>query len=267
MCEFESQKYTHNLVVTCLLCKSQNIRSWSLDYYKCEICKVIFRKIMPTREEIDQIYTQYYTPENIIRNITQMKSGEISLNKHAEYIQTIVEPPARILDLGASTGEFVKILRDKGYDVSGCELSPEARRMAKKKFGFDFYSSLDQIEDVYDLVTGIEVVEHLVNPLNILDKVYQVLGPGGIAYLSTPNSDGLNAKLSREKWREAVRPFHLVLFNYSSMKQLVEATGFPIMEHIRFNPLVTESAFTSIFHRGLQILGLYGGLLVICRKK
>ena len=112
----------------------------------------------------------------------------------------------------------------------------------------------------------IEVIEHLKNPYNILERLYPILKPGGTIYISTPNRNGINARLNRNEWREAKKPFHLVLFNNQSLTKMLADTGFTAIRQIRFSPLTSPLLKNIVLHRILQAIGLFGGLRVIARK-
>ena len=50
----------------------------------------------------------------------------------------------------------------------------------------DFNRSIDAPSGNYDLITCFEVLEHVMNPLFMMDRIYGLLKPGGVCYLTTP---------------------------------------------------------------------------------
>lgn len=236
----------------------------------CISCEMVYRKMMPSVEALDRIYGEYYTKESLENKKTRMVSTDTSRMSHVKYIATIVKPGARILDFGAGDGEFAWELQQLGYTVIGVEYSKVAIAAAKSCYGFKFYRSLKELnvaqEDNFDMVIGIEVIEHLPNPNEILDLLSLILQPGGILYLTTPNRSCLKARFKKCRWSEASKLVHLVLFNYKSLKIMLENSGFNKVQYIRFSPLTTTSPMKIILHRALQFFGLYGGLRVIASK-
>ena len=107
-------------------------------------------------------------------------------------------PGGRAVDLGAGSGAFAACLREAGWDVLAADLNMEGYK-ADVPFLLvnlnepDFASRLGQ--GVFDLVTSIEVLEHVESPIGFLRNVGHMLKPGGVAVLTTPNVDCTPARL------------------------------------------------------------------------
>ncbi len=100
----------------------------------------------------------------------------------------------RYLDLGCGNGEITgkvgKTVNAK--EIYGADLDENALERAKDKginvFALDLSKDKIPLDDnSVDLVTALEVVEHLVNPDHTLREVFRMLKPSGYALLSTPN--------------------------------------------------------------------------------
>lgn len=98
-----------------------------------------------------------------------------------------------ILDVGASTGEFLVMARNDGWQVEGIELSQAARDLAKTKHGLSLSSlPLDKFcstsdNDTYAVIHMSHVVEHLPYPKKSLLDIMRILKPGGILVAEVPN--------------------------------------------------------------------------------
>ena len=239
-------------------------------YTRCLSCKIVYRKVMPTKQELEVIYGKYYTDESIKNGRTRMVSSETSRLGHSKYIKKIIQPGSKILDFGAGTGDLAWELQQSGFVVEGVEYSNTALASAKSRYGFNFYSTLEELcmsqHSKFDLIIGVEVIEHLPRPDKVLDLLGLLLRPGGHLYLTTPNRNSLKARIRKCKWSEALKPVHLVLFNYRSLKKLLQDRGFNEVKYVRFSPLSTSSPLKVMLHRGLQLLGLYGGLRILATK-
>jgi SAM-dependent methyltransferase len=70
------------------------------------------------------------------------------------------------------------------------------------------------------------VIEHVHDPVATLRSCYDLLVPGGVLYIDTPNIDALGLKNYGRLWPGLDAPRHLVLFNVSGLKQLLRTTRF-----------------------------------------
>jgi len=95
----------------------------------------------------------------------------------------------KILDFGSGIGLMLRGFRDRGFDTLGIEESKAFRNMLAK----DDISSVSRLTDIaeqtgqFDLVIVKDVVEHLENPLEILDHLITFIRPGGFLYIRVPN--------------------------------------------------------------------------------
>jgi len=117
----------------------------------------------------------------------------------------------RLLDIGSGLGYFLKIAKEDGWLVEGIEPSSAAVRYCYDTFairvheGFleDFYG----LSGVYDVVTLWDVLEHVYDHIQFLERSIDLLAPGGILVLAIPNASGWPARLFRGRWRY-VMPTH-----------------------------------------------------------
>ena len=262
-----------NKTSTCSFCKG-SLRAWyghESGFIECFACGLVYRYPMPTDSQLDQIYVDFYSNENIQTRKTKMLSSDESIDQHAAYIsKNISKPGWRVLDFGAGTGELAWRLQQEGLIAIGVEQSKNARCVAEERYGIQLVPSVDEltkdINEPFDLIVAIEVLEHISEPWRVLEVFNSLLKPGGTLYLSTPNRNGLTARVRKQQWREAVKPFHLVLFNFHSIKRLLAHSGYETVHCLRFSPLTTSSPVKKIVHRLLQLFNLYGGLRVVARK-
>jgi SAM-dependent methyltransferase len=84
----------------------------------------------------------------------------------------------------------------------------------------------------FDVVTMDQVIEHVSDPLKVLDGVHQVLKPGGLLVLSTPNADGWGAQLFGRRWIHWHAPYHQQFFGPGSLARAAAAVGFRLERRV-----------------------------------
>lgn len=147
-----------------------------------------------------------------------------------------------ILDIGCGFGESLGYHQARGCDVCGVEADENIRRVADK-FGYRVHVGLFDAaiyeEASFDFVTMSQVIEHVVDPVEVLQGIHKVLKPGGELILSTPNASGWGARLFGKKWINWHAPYHLHFFSNRSLRQAAEKAGL-IVERKR---TITPSAW------------------------
>jgi SAM-dependent methyltransferase len=125
----------------------------------------------------------------------------------------------------------------------------------------------------FSVVSFLDVIEHVPDPLRELRETFRVLQPGGWLILTTPNVKGLPQRVVKiERWFTG-RPFcpiddvpwHLWGFTRSSLARCIEKAGFFVMEimWLEPSPLSTnEGAGSSSWKRiGLRLVAKLSKLL------
>ena len=116
-----------------------------------------------------------------------------------------------------------------GYIVRGVELSQGAAEYARREFSLDVqaepFEEAEIPENHFDAVTLWQVLEHVSNPLCILEKVHRVLKPRGVVAVTTPNFGSVLAKILRKRWWN-IRKLHINQFTAETLKSMLENAGF-----------------------------------------
>jgi 2-polyprenyl-3-methyl-5-hydroxy-6-metoxy-1,4-benzoquinol methylase len=159
----------------------------------------------------------------------------------------------RLLDVGCGAAHLVRVAMDRGWTALGIDLSPSAIELARR-WGInvevaDFMSQ--EVSPDYDVITMIEVVEHLSQPAHFLKRAEEVLKPGGLLYLTTPNFESLSRRALGERWR-VINPEHLSYFSTRSLAALVQRhTSLEIVMAVTRNTSI--AALRELVHRRSSI--------------
>jgi SAM-dependent methyltransferase len=103
----------------------------------------------------------------------------------------LVQPGARVLDIGFGEGYGSRILTGAGAEYCGVEVDPEIVEHARSRYGphFERYdgTSISEPDDAFDLVVAFQMIAYLDDPQPLLREIGRVLRPTGVALLTTPN--------------------------------------------------------------------------------
>lgn len=118
------------------------------------------------------------------------------------YVLDKINPEDRVLDVGCSYGDFGSKIKEKGCSVEGVEFYGPAIEQAINvldnvyQIDLNNYSDIKQkINSKYDVITFMDVLEHLINPEMVLSIFKEKLVKGGRVYISVPNIANIKNRL------------------------------------------------------------------------
>jgi 2-polyprenyl-3-methyl-5-hydroxy-6-metoxy-1,4-benzoquinol methylase len=190
---------------------------------KCKNCSMVFSQRIPTDQELMEHYSNSYSREDVLSPITIIRYHEI-LDTFEKYRIT-----NNLLDVGCGVGYFLDIAKERGWNVYGTEYTESALKINRDK-GFTMHegklNSENYPENHFDIVTSFEVIEHINNPQEDIEKVKKILRKGGALYATTPNFDSLSRRNLKENWNVIGYPEHLSYYTPTSMNFLLKSFGF-----------------------------------------
>jgi len=139
----------------------------------------------------------------------------------------------RLLDIGCGNGEFLKKMRSYGWDVVGMEPDNKAIESLAENDDFKVYKSLDEVlsseKDLFDIVVLSHVIEHLADPVLVLQAVAKLIVKTGKLIIMTPNIASLGSKIFGRYWRGLEPPRHFNLFTQKSLAVALSAANFYVV--------------------------------------
>ena len=132
-----------------------------------------------------------------------------------------------LLDIGSGYGFFLDYIREKIPNVSGLELDPDVMKYARDKLGLNVMSErIEYFEssERFDCITMCDVLEHLIDPVAVLERCWNLLSSGGVIFIQVPNLVGFKLPFGHG-WG---LPHHIWQFGPRSLIKLVENCGFSV---------------------------------------
>jgi 2-polyprenyl-3-methyl-5-hydroxy-6-metoxy-1,4-benzoquinol methylase len=132
-------------------------------------------------------------------------------------------PGRKLLDVGCGDGQLLKTAQKEGWDPMGIDLSEPAIRLCRKASlpasKTDFF---DEVLDPqrFDAIVMSELLEHVPAPQRFLKRAEELLRPGGVLYLTTPNFGSLGRRMLGAHW-SVVHPEHIGYFERDSLKAML----------------------------------------------
>ena len=200
-------------------------------------CGLVFVTPSTRRSSLEQAYGDaYYRSWE-----DQASQREWIWARRMQRVEALAESPGRLLDVGCGTGVFLQVAQARGWKVTGTEFSPFAVEAATRHGFTVVQGELWEAgfpSNTFDVVTCWHVIEHTADPLRVAREILRVLQPGGWLVLAVPNLEDhifrtayVLARLRRPRLYEPdEREIHLVHFSARTLRTLVAAAGFNVVE-------------------------------------
>jgi len=236
----------------CFVCSTnQNVSKYyridGFDYVKCATCELIFvNEVAPTEE----LYTAYdggwwkafrrkiLSPFRTFDQIPNLQRSLDRADRIFQFVSSHYQRPSKdatLLDIGCNKGFLLVKAAEAGYNVYGIELVAVLLEQFRRKYlkfanqvfagrFMDLQSTLR--DDMFNIITAIDVIEHLEDPIGDFSNIYRILKPGGIFVIQTPDGDCQEAKAEKDQWG-ALKPLeHLQLFSRKNLDIFAKKAGF-----------------------------------------
>ena len=270
----------------CKLCNDASISflfdKQGVSYFQCSSCKFIFSdsgnpNLTNRLKDFEPAYIDYLKEKSIDNN-----NHLFILNKLSKQQDLTGKT---FLDIGCGSGKFVKFLQSKGFDAYGIEPSHalfESFLQQDPSFfkGDVLDFSLSNPGRKFDVIIVSDVLEHVEDPARFFEKINQLLSPGGLLFISTPDTNSFLAKAFGKRWHY-YNKYHLSIFSRSNIFQLAKRSKLSVISSgtvTRYHSLyyITRYALNFILHRDMKVpnilsrfalpVNLLDNVYVVCRR-
>ena len=208
-------------------------------HVKCKNCHLIY---MNPIEKVSKTNEYYCKAKNT--HAPTIRESYLRTAKSQVHLIQKYASGKNLLDIGCAQGFFLFSASSAGYTTKGIEISQDAAAYARREFGLDVeakpFEELRFAENHFDVVTLWYVLEHVPYPLMILKEVHRILKPGGLVVVSTPNIEGLPAKILRKRWWD-IKRLHINQFTTKTLTDVLQNAGFKNMSAVSYRGFVSSS--------------------------
>ena len=202
--------------------------------------------------------------------VSQLQARERTFTAALAEIERANGGPGRLLDIGTAAGAFVASAVAKGWQAEGCEPNRWLAEYGARHYGIRIRqgSVFDQpyVPGTFDVITLWDVIEHTLNPREMLDRCAALLRPGGTLVVNYPDIGSWIARVLGRRWL-FLTSVHLYYFDRRTMRRMLEAAGFTVqdmrphfqrleLDYILFRGSILSARLASTARDAVRPLGL-----------
>jgi SAM-dependent methyltransferase len=202
-------------------CDVRHFRNERFTVWRCPNCNSLH-----SADDVD--LQRYYSHFPLKQHTLDFPTRAIYSKRVRLLEKNGVLPSDRILDYGCGSGAFVKLLKEKdfsharGYDA----FVPE-------------YADRQVLSETQDAVVSFDVIEHADDPHQFLAGLRDLLRPGGLMIIGTPNADYLSVAGKTPPEVELSQPYHRHILSERVLLDLGRKVGLDVVQVFRRNPTDT----------------------------
>jgi SAM-dependent methyltransferase len=214
------------------------------DLFRCRECATVQQPSLPAGGQLHELYRSMEDEAYLAEEEGRRATARRLLDLIGRYV-----PAGPLLEVGCGHGLLLDEARRRGYEVRGVELSASAAAYARDVLGLDVSEEpLEQVRSQkgFAAIVMADVIEHLDDPLDALDRCRDLLAPGGVLCVVTPDPSSITARIAGSRWWGYL-PAHTYLLPRLTLRELLSARGLAVSDDV---PLVRT------FSAGYWIAGL-----------
>jgi len=212
-------------------------------------CGLVYKDRAPGSRALESMYSSNYVHFQPAADAGDRAAFLSFQQKLGRCRRLLAGPPPRggwkLLDVGCGSGQFVAMAKELGYAAEGLDaFLPENLQSPNLHRG--------QLADLpaasFDIVTLLNVAEHVVEPAPLFQSVRRVLRPGGAMLLTCPFGGSLARRLHRGRWIHMALDEHLLFWTPPSLTGMLRPLGFSGPVSYRISGLPFPYGRTAISH-------------------
>jgi len=249
----------------------EDVEGGSYMLIQCRHCNLLFQGFVPNDVLAEKIYS--YSTKRITESFNKRMHARFSyfnenallVQKAAALLSDSVPYENSMLDFGMGWGFFLLMAKAHGFPVTGIEISKERRTFAEKQGILAFASTAMLTGKTFHYIHADQVLEHVAEPLAVLQELFPLLKKRGIVYLSVPDCrltlvDTRSRKV--DLFRKSILPLgHINGFTHQSLIALARRVGLrPLSRRELLRAFLTQvspARNAQLFQAALEVVYRY----------
>lgn len=221
---------------SCPVClDKETVRIYNETLISCQNCSHVWADMSLDEEQLRKIYAEnYFKGEEYADYVADKLIIQSNFTKRLKSLRKLVNPPTfeNTLEIGCAYGFFGDLIKKTNPDGTyiGYDISKDAVDYANQHFGNYFshqnYLTASKPEKTYSDVFMWDVIEHLPNPIEFIEKISSETKSGTRIYITTGDISAWLPRKQKEKWRMIHPPTHIHYFTKKSISKLLRQYGF-----------------------------------------
>ena len=231
----------------------ENTTDETFTFVRCPRCGLVRLDPRPDVSELGRIYPPDYYAYNLLAADGD-SAGEpgftdrMKMRMYQRRLEALADHGGkqgtiRLLDVGCADGRLLDWYRTSAVggrlETHGIEMDERAAESARRR-GHRVVTGRFEIDDEleagsFDLILALHVIEHVDDPKAFARRAAELLAPGGVLFVATPNWDSPDARRLRGNWGGNHWPRHWTLYDADSLRALAGAVGLEL-ERVEYQP-------------------------------
>lgn len=204
-------------------------------FVRCGSCMSVYVNPVPSPAMLSHYYDgfesmQYFHQEVLAQTLERRRR---IFSDRADMLAPFVIPGGHVLEVGSSIGLFLEQALARKWNITGVEVNEALVQRTRRELGANVIQGfVEQVRlpEHIDMAVMWEVLEHLVEPIVVLKKLSQLMGPHGRIAVTVPNYNGIEYSACGSDHEMVEAPGHLNYFTPENIEQLFARSGFKVIE-------------------------------------
>jgi 2-polyprenyl-3-methyl-5-hydroxy-6-metoxy-1,4-benzoquinol methylase len=202
---------------------------------QCCRCGLQFAEDYP---EIESADTEIYGSDYFKAPLEEQERRMGIFKQLVAEVESVIGCKGRLLDVGTGEGTLLLAAASMGWEVEGTEIASVMIHHIREKSGLTIHQGVLEDLDLplhsFDAIIMNHVLEHVSDPRITLEKIAELLSPGGVVRIEVPNLASLSNRgknfqsrfgLKKNPWKHYSPDHHFWFFTPRTLKATLAAAG------------------------------------------